>query len=117
MNKSQTAGIWIVIVLLVMALAAMLYTGPVTSTSSISYTQFLEQVKKREIKSVEIEGQTVTAEPFEQPKVNEKNPQVMPPKVLYKTQIPANDASLYPLLNDKKVDITVKNRVKTAIYC
>ena len=108
MNKSQTAGIWIVIVLLVMALAAMLYTGPVTSTSSVSYTQFLEQVKKREIKAVEIEGQTVTAEPFEQPKVNEKNPQVMPPKVLYKTQIPANDTSLYPLLNDKKVDITVK---------
>ena len=108
MNKSQTAGIWIVVVLLVLALAAMLYTGPATSTSSVSYTQFLEQVKNGEIKSVDIEGQTVTATPVKQPKVNEKNPQVMPPKVLYRTQIPTNDASLYPLLEENNVDVTVK---------
>jgi len=108
MNKSQTAGIWIVVVLLVLALAAMLYTGPVTSTEQVSYTKFVEQVKNHEIKSVEIEGQTVTALPVKQPEVNEKNAQVAPPKLLIKTQIPMNDSSLYPLLEENSVDVTVK---------
>ncbi len=108
MNKSQTAGIWIVIVLLVLALAAMLYTGPVTSTSTVSYTKFIELVKNKEIKSVEIEGQTVIAEPIKQPEVNEKNPQVIPPKLQIKTQIPLNDSSLYPVLQENNIDVTVK---------
>ncbi len=108
MNKSQTAGIWIVVVLLVLALAAMLYTGPITSTEEVSYTKFIEQIKNHEIKSVEIEGQTVIALPVKQPKVNEKNAQVAPPKILIKTQIPMNDSSLYPLLDENKVDVTVK---------
>ncbi len=108
MNKSQTAGIWIVVVLLVLALAAMLYTGPATSTEQVSYTQFVEQVKNKEIKSVEIEGQTVIALPVKQPEVNEKNSQVAPPKRLIKTQVPMNDSSLYPILEANNVDVTVK---------
>ncbi len=108
MNKSQTAGIWIVIVFLVLALAAMLYTGPATSTEQISYTKFIELVKNKEIKSVEIAGQTVTATPTKQPTVNEKNPQIAPPKIQIRTQIPMNDSSLYPTLEENKVDISVK---------
>lgn len=108
MNKSQTAGIWIVVVLLVLALAAMLYTGPITSTEEVSYTKFIEQVKNHEIKSVEIEGQTIIALPFKQPKVNEKNTQVAPPKILIKTQMPMNDSSLYTVLDENKVDVTVR---------
>ena len=108
MNKSQTAGIWIVVILLVFALATMLFTGPATSTQNVSYTKFIEQVKKHEIKSVEVAGQTVVAELMEQPTVNEKNPQVLPPKLLVRTQIPMNDSSLYPILEENNVDITVK---------
>ena len=108
MNKSQTAGIWIVIVFLVLALAAMLYTGPATSTEQISYTKFIELVKNKEIKSVEIAGQTVTATPIKQPTVNEKNPQVAPPKIQIRTQIPMNDSSLYPTLEENNVDISVR---------
>ena len=108
MNKSQTAGIWIVIVFLILALAAMLYTGPATSTEQVSYTKFIEQVKNHEIKSVEIAGQTVTATPIKQPTVNEKNPQVTPPKLQIRTQIPMNDSSLYPTLEENNVDISVR---------
>ena len=108
MNKSQTAGIWIVIVFLILALAAMLYTGPATSTEQVSYTKFIEQVKNHEIKSVEIAGQTVTATPIKQPTVNEKNPQVIPPKLQIRTQIPMNDSSLYPTLEENNVDISVR---------
>ncbi len=108
MNKSQTAGIWIVVIFLVLALAAMLYTGPATSTEQVSYTKFIEQVKNHEIKSVEIAGQTVTAVPINQPTVNEKNPQVTPPKLQIRTQIPMNDGSLYPVLEENNVDISVR---------
>ncbi|MBQ2872011.1 ATP-dependent zinc metalloprotease FtsH [bacterium] len=108
MNKSQTAGIWIVVILLVFALATMLFTGPATSTQNVSYTKFLEQVKNHEIKSVEVAGQTIVGELVEQPTVNEKNPQVIPPKLLVKTQIPMNDSSLYPVLEENNVDVTVK---------
>ena len=108
MNKSQTAGIWIVVILLVFALATMLFTGPATSTQNVSYTKFIEQVKNHEIKSVEVAGQTIVGELVEQPTVNEKNPQVIPPKLLVKTQIPMNDSSLYPVLEENNVDVTVK---------
>ena len=99
MNKSQSVGIWIVVGFLIIALVAMLYTGPVTTTEQVSYTKFIEMVKNHELKSVEIAGQTVTALPINQPKVNEKNPQVLPPTVQVRTQIPMNDSSLYPTLD------------------
>ena len=108
MNKSQTTGIWIVVIFLVLALAAMLYTGPATSTEQVSYTKFIEQVKNREIKSVEIAGQTITAVPKNQPTINEKNPQVIPPTIQIRTQVPMNDSSLYPILEENNVDISVK---------
>ena len=108
MNKSQSVGIWIVVGFLIIALVAMLYTGPVTTTEQVSYTKFIEMVKNHELKSVEIAGQTVTALPINQPKVNEKNPQVLPPTVQVRTQIPMNDSSLYPTLEESNVDISVK---------
>ncbi len=109
MNKSQTAGIWIVVVLLVLALAAMLYTGPTTNTQDVSYTKFVEQVKNKEIRSVEIEGQTVIAQLVKQPTaVQPQKGQVPPPKIQVKTQIPVNDSSLYAVLGENNVDVTVK---------
>ncbi len=108
MNKSQTAGIWIIIVLLVLTLAATMFTGPVTSTTAVSYSKFIEQVKNNEIKAVSIEGQTIIAEPIKQPEINEKNPQVAPPKLIVKTQMPINDNGIYSILEEHKVDVTVK---------
>ena len=108
MNKSQTAGIWIIIVLLVLTLAATMFTGPVTSTTAVSYSKFIEQVKNNEIKAVSIEGQTIIAEPIKQPEINEKNPQVAPPKLIVKTQMPINDNGIYSILEEHNVDVTVK---------
>ena len=45
MNKSQSTGIWIVVVLLILCLASMLVPGQTTDTKDISYSQFLNKVK------------------------------------------------------------------------
>ena len=63
MNKNQSLGIWLVVGILVLALASMLFTGPTTSTKTLSYTEFLTKVKNSEIKQVVIDNDTVTAKP------------------------------------------------------
>ena len=50
MNKSQSAGIWIVVVLLVLSLVSMLFTSPQpTTTETLSYSQFIYISKKGKI--------------------------------------------------------------------
>ena len=63
MNKSQSAGIWIVIVLIVAALGAMLFAGSQKATQEISYTNFLKKVENQEIVSVLINQDSLLAEP------------------------------------------------------
>ena len=65
MNKNQSLGIWLVIGILVLALASMLFAGPTTSTKDLTYTEFLSKVRSAEIKEVVIENDTVTAVPIE----------------------------------------------------
>ena len=108
MNKSQSAGIWIVILILVVLLGIMVFTGSTTETKEVSYTNFLEQVSNKEIKSVEISGQTVIGQLVKQPTTNEKNPQLPAPKYQVQTQIPMNDNTLYTTLKDNNVDVSVK---------
>ena len=63
MNKSQSVGIWIVVILLTLSLGAMLFPNQTTSTQDISYSQFLGKVANGEISSVQIDKDTVTAKP------------------------------------------------------
>ena len=65
MNKNQSLGIWLVVGILVLALASMLFAGPTTSTKDLTYTEFLSKVKNAEIKEVIIENDIVTAIPVE----------------------------------------------------
>ena len=113
MNKSQSTGIWIIVTLLILSLAAMLFPGGTTSTQDISYTQFLKKVKASEIASVNIDKDVLIAKPVKEITKEEKAPNVIkqehkPPLIQYRVMIPMNDATLYETLEANNVDVSVK---------
>ena len=110
MNKSQSTGIWIVVVLLVLCLGSMLFPGQTTSTKDISYSQFLSKVKSGQIESVQIDKDTLIAKPKSEKAetvttvMNSKHPVT----VQYRVMVPMNDLSLYEKLEQNNVDVNVK---------
>ncbi len=115
MNKNQTTGIWIIVGILVIALASMLFAGPTTSTKILSYTEFLEKVKKSEIKEVVIENDTATAVPYnEDIKTNIDGKETVTASLRYRVNLPANDTSLYPMLEQNNVNVEIKKSNETS---
>ena len=103
MNKSQSAGIWIVVVLLVLSLVSMLFTTPqTTNKQSISYSQFLTKVEANEIKSVSMDNDKLLAAS----KDNEK--------VVYDVLVPQGDTTLFQTLKDHKVDMKFQKQSDSA---
>lgn len=114
MNKNQSLGVLIVAALLILSLVSMLFTGNPSTTQNISYSQFLTMVKNNEIRSVEIERDTLTAHPVKdeiKPSVDLpiNKLQTTPSRLQYKVVIPMNDSSLYSILETNGVEITMKN--------
>ena len=110
MNKNQSLGIWLVVGILVLALASMLFTGPTTSTKTLSYTEFMSKVKSAEIKEVVIENDTVTAVPVnDEIKQNIDGKETVTASLRYKVFVPSNDTTLYPTLEANNVDVEIKN--------
>lgn len=110
MNKSQSTGIWIVVVLLILCLGSMLFPGQTTSTKDISYSQFLTKVKSGQIESVQIDKDTLIAKPKagQAESVTTVMNSKKPVPVQYRVMIPVNDLSLYQKLEEKSVDVNVK---------
>ena len=109
MNKNQSLGIWLVVGILVLALASMLFTGPTTSTKTLSYTEFMSKVKSAEIKEVVIENDTVTAVPVnDEIKQNIDGKETVTASLRYKVFVPSNDTTLYPTLEANNVDVEIK---------
>ncbi len=110
MNKSQSTGIWIVVVLLILCLGSMLFPGQTTSTKDISYSQFLTKVKSGQIESVQIDKDTLIAKPKagQAESVTTVMNSKKPVPVQYRVMIPMNDLSLYQKLEEKSVDVNVK---------
>ena len=109
MNKQQSTGIWLVVFILVLALASMLFGAPTTATKSLSYTDFLGKVKNAEIKEVVIENDTVTAVPINETVKSELNGKDLNTASLrYKVNIPVNDASLLSVLEENNVNVEIK---------
>lgn len=105
MNKSQSTGIWIVVILLILCLGSMLFPTQTTSTQDLSYSQFLTKVKSGEISSVQIDKDTLIAKPKKEVNVIDKKKQ---PETQYKVMLPLNDLSFYKKLEESNVDINVK---------
>ncbi len=64
MNKSQSVGMYVVLGIMVLAFVSMLFTGSTTQTSELSYTTFVQKLQANEIKSVQIDGNSVVATPI-----------------------------------------------------
>ncbi len=125
MKNNQSLGVYIIVGIIALIVLAMVFAGPVTSTSEISYSQFVQKVENNEIKSVIISKDLITAIPHadkasEAKTETEKEPvdnfasQLMGtqnaalPAFQYKVRVPENDPKLYPLLENHGVEISVK---------
>ena len=116
MNKSQSLGMYIILGIMVLAFVSMLFSGPVTTTEELTYTNFLQKVANDEIKSVEMDKNFLIATPKKQPtKQAKKSGKELPmlygmnqttPVLQYKVLTP-NDASLIKKLEEAHVDISV----------
>ncbi len=128
MNKNQSTGIIVIVAIILIALLSIAFEGPQTSTSEISYTQFLNKVQMGSIESVVISKDTLIATPKEstenkttqeKTKQNDNqakttNPlninkiQAKTPKTQYRVEIPNNDEDLYDVLKDSNVEINIQ---------
>ena len=128
MNKNQSTGIIVIVAIILIALLSIAFEGPQTSTSEISYTQFLNKVQMGSIESVVISKDTLLATPKEtqdnkktqeNTKTNSNlekttNPlninkiQSKTPKAQYRVEIPSNDEDLYDILKDSNVEINIQ---------
>ncbi len=109
MNKQQSTGIWLVVFILVLALASMLFAGPTTATKSLTYTDFLSKVKNAEIKEAVIDNDTVTAVPFDDTVKSELNGKDLNTSSLrYRVNIPVSDNPIYSILDENNVNYEIK---------
>ena len=130
MNKSQSMGMYVILAIVVMVFISTIFmSGPTTSTSEISYTNFLQKLDNKEFTKIEKYDDMIIAVPKEQPAAKEdkksegknltspfltqetKNTQA--PLFQYKVQIPANDQELMDKLNTSNADVTVKKAPET----
>ena len=108
MNKNQSIGMYVILGIMVLAFISMLFSGPTSSTEELSYTTFVEKVKAKEIKSVELGRDVLIALPIKQPEtkktevVNPLYGEIKPPKLQYKVAFPES-SDIVPVLQENNV--------------
>ncbi len=124
MNKSQSAGMYIVLAIVVLVFVSSVFmAGPATTTSEISYSNFLQRLDNGEFKKIEKADDFLIAVPKNQPKAEKaesgktvtaptpENPfgvaERKVPQIQYKVLTP-NDPDLMKKLEASKVEISVK---------
>jgi cell division protease FtsH len=95
-SNVKTLIFWVVLICVAVLLFAVVRTGQGIKEDPISFTQFQEKVSTGEVKEVTIADHDVHGV--------YQNPQLG-----FHTQVPANYPKLYDLLNDKKVNINIKD--------
>ena len=125
MNKNQSAGMYIVLAIIAMVfISSVFMSGPTTTTTELSYSDFLQRLDKGEFKKVEKAEDYLIAVPKNQPKQEETakkdnlpaSPFVVdkkPPQVQYKVLTPKDD-SLMGKLEKANVDLSVKKPSESA---
>jgi len=124
MNKSQSMGMYVILAIIVLTfISSIMMKGPLTNTSEISYTNFLQKLENKEFSKIEKYDDTIIAIPKEQPApknaqkehkntispfLSPENENAQAPLYQYKVQIPVNDSELMEKLNASEADITVK---------
>ncbi len=129
MNKSQSTGMYVILAIIVIVFISTIFmTGPETSTTEISYTNFLEKLENKEFSKIEKYNDLIIAIPKEQPKAEKpavqetdtsspfltpNNNFIKAPLYQYKVQIPISDPKLMDKLNASGADINVKKAPET----
>ena len=119
MNKSQTTGMGIILVILVLFFALTIANGPTVTTQELSYTNFIQKLNNKEFKNVELFKDHILAFPIKQPEAPQTNvkpifgEQTMA-KVQYRVSIPDNDTEILKKLEENNIDITVKKAEDSA---
>ncbi len=122
MNKSQSAGMYIVLAIVVLVFVSSVFmAGPTTSTSELSYSNFIEKLNNKEFKKIEKADDYLIAIPANQPAaeqtVKEQSPfgiiEKKVPQVQYKVLTP-NDPDLMKKLEAADVEITVKKPAESS---
>lgn len=114
MNKSQSVGMYVILGVMVLAFVSMLFSGPTTNTKELTYTEFVQKLQVGEIKSVQMDKDSLLALPTKQ-EVSTKTQQVNPlygvsktsPTLQYHVLIP-QDSDIMKKLELAKVNISVK---------
>ena len=112
MNKNQSIGMYVILGIMVLAFISMLFSGPTSSTQELSYTNFIQKVENKEIKSVDIGRDSLIALPVNQPEAKKSNTnplygEVKPPKLQYKVLLPEN-SDVLAKLEENNVEINAK---------
>ena len=122
MNKSQSAGMYIVLAIVVLVFVSSVFmAGPTTSTSELSYSNFIEKLNNKEFKKIEKADDYLIAIPANQPAaeqtVKEQSPfgivEKKVPQVQYKVLTP-DDPDLMKKLEAADVEITVKKPAESS---
>lgn len=101
MKKYQTTGVYIILLLIIMAFIASVFTVKPESIVNLSYSEFMNKVNQGLIKHVDLSDNSITATP----KIEPSNKVLQNTK--YKVLTPPNDPTLIDKLNQNKVDISV----------
>ncbi len=114
MNKSQSVGMYVILGVMVLAFISMLLSGPTTNTKELTYTEFVQKLQAGEIKSVQVDKDSLLALPVKQQapeKEQTTNPlygtSKMVPTLQYHVLIPQS-SDIMKKLETAKVDISVK---------
>ena len=114
MNKNQSMGVYIIVGIIALLLAVVAFAGPSTTSSEISYSQFMQKVQSGEIESVLLSKNSLSAIPVDKNKKDSKEVQSPKPDLVgfsnvnqpatfqYKVQIPENAPNLIEELEKKQ---------------
>jgi cell division protease FtsH len=95
LNNLRNLFLWIVIALLLVFLFNLFQNqSQHANTANLSYTQFQQQVSDGQIKKITVQGDGIAGD--------------YPNGTHFTTTVPTNDPSIWPMLKDKGVNVTVQ---------
>ena len=122
MNKNQSAGMYIILAIVVLVFVSSVFlAGPATSTSEISYSNFLQRLDNKEFMKIEKAQDFLIAVPKLQPKAEAVVPETVItaqnpfgvavekkiPTVQYKVLTPKDDTELLKKIEESGAEIVV----------
>ncbi len=122
MNKNQSAGMYIVLAIVVLVFVSSVFmSGPTTSTTELSYSNFIEKLSNKEFKRIEKADDYLIAIPNAQPTTGTTTTEQSPfgmvekkvPQLQYKVLTP-DDPDLMKKLEAAGVEISVKKPAESS---